>query len=416
MSASGYSQVLTETAPALGSATDSDLFAGLSLTLPHLDSAGSFSTLNVSDGVYQRRLTTLKEWKRWSNQFPPSLRPSLKSCTPAEALCFLEQWRASRSGISRPGQPSAHAEIAPGTLRNYAGQLSQLCLAAGRNKTAWSLSNPTGNPVAHQDIQDYLRGYANHSFLNTPYVESGAVPIPLGTYLRLQEYLVDQADKERDPFQSALLWRDACVTAYLWETGQRGKEGCKLLITDFTYGDVRCTPAWLDLTEGCPRTDTPLFVESSLGTKSRKTKHPGTLELSVNPDHGMGSGVLVQLLPPYARAMRASGSPLLSKLFLPSNATQDGFRIAEFTSGAYNKRLQKHLKTLELWNGETGHSLRRGSTQLMKALGATVSEIGEKRLWRRDTTIDRYLHQTRHRSRLVPSAPDAPQPADAPAN
>ena len=66
--------------------------------------------------------------------------------------------------------------------------------------------------------------------------------------------------------------------------------------------------------------------------------------------------------------------------------------------------------TCRCWScgtGETTHSLRRGSTQLLKDLGATVAEIGEKRLWRRDTTIDLYLHKTRHKSRLV----SLPKPA-----
>ena len=364
--------------------------------------------MTVTPEVHKRRLATLTEWKRWSDQFPESLRPSLLTCTPAEAICFLEQWRVSRLGRARPGCPSDRLpDIAPGTLRNYAGQLSQLCLAAGRTDSAWSISDPTGNPVAHSDVLNYLNGYANHSFSNTPYVESGAVPIPLATYVKLQEYLVDKADQELDPFQAALLWRDACLSAYLWETGQRGKEGGRLVVTDFTYDDVRCTPAWLDLIEGKPRVDQALLVESSAGTKSRKTKHPGTLKLDTYADYGLGTGVLVQLLPPYARAMRACRSPLLKHLFMPSNATQDGFRDDEYKSGAYNKRLQKHLKAMAMWNGETAHSLRRGSTQLMKDLGATVSEIGEKRLWRRDTTIDRYLHKTRHRSRLVPTAANA---------
>ena len=404
LAAIGYGQLLTEasTVTTDGVASMHDLFSGLSLTLPHLEQASAISSLVVTTEVHQRRLATLKEWKRWSSQFPTSLRPTLAACTPTEVVCFLEQWRVSRHGRARPGDPPGSLpDIAPGTLRNCAGQLSQLCLAAGRADSVWALSNPAGNPVAHADVTSYLNGYANHCFANTPYVDSGAVPIPLSTYVHLLEYLVDKADKERDPFQAALLWRDACLSAYLWETGQRGKEGCQLVVTDFNYADVRCTPAWLDLVEGQPRTDHPLLVESSAGTKSRKTKHPGTLELDVHANYAQGTGVLVQLLPPYARAMRASGSPLLSRLFMPSNAAQNGFRNDEFKSGAFNKRLQKHLQVLELWNGETAHSLRRGSTQLLKELGATVAEIGEKRLWRRDTTIDLYLHKTRHKSRLV---------------
>ena len=411
MAANGYSQLLTEAtvAPA-DPATIGELFSGLRLTLPVLERAGVFSTLAVSSEVHQRRQAALNEWQRWSLQFPVSLRPSLLTCTPSEVVCFLEQWRVARHGKARPGDPpGSQPDIAPSTLRNFASQLSQLCLTAGRVDTPWAQSNPNGNPVTHPSVTDYLGGYAHHCFLNTAYVDSGAVPMSLATYVRLQEYLVNKADKEPIPFQAALLWRDACLAAYLWETGQRGKEGCQLLISDFNYADVRCTAAWWDLAEGKPSLEYPLLVESSRGTKSRKSKHPGTLELDVHANEAMGTGVLVKLLPPYAHAMRVSGSPLLTRLFKPSNPAQDGFKDGEFTSSAFNKRLQKHLQVLGIWNGETGHSLRRGSTQLLKELGATVAEIGEKRLWRRDTTIDLYLHKTRHKSRLccVPHGSEA---------
>ena len=53
------------------------------------------------------------------------------------------------------------------------------------------------------------------------------------------------------------------------------------------------------------------------------------------------------------------------------------------------------------WSGESTHSLRRGSTQLLKARVASAAEIAELRLWRRDTTVDLYLHLSRHKARLV---------------
>ena len=409
--ATGYSQLLTEaTVPRDDPATLHELFSGLQLTLPHLERAGTLAALAVSPEVQQRRAAALKEWQCWALQFPTAIRPSLMTCTPAEVVCFLEQWRVSRRGRARPGDaPGSNPDIAPSTLRNYASQLSQLCLIAGRADAPWALSSPGGNPVTHASVTDYIAGYANHCFLNTSYVDSGAVPITLATYVRLMDYLVDKAAEETNPYQSALLWRDACLTAYLWETGQRGKEGCQLLVTDFCYGETRCTPAWLDLVEGKPNTNYPLLVESSRGTKSRKTKHPGTLELETEVNPALGTGFMVRLIPPYACAMRASGRPLLSRLFMKSNATQDGFDNDDFKSDAFNKRLQKHLKAIGLWGGETTHSLRRGSTQLLKELGATVSEIGEKRLWRRDTTIDLYLHKTRHRARLVGAAQHGPE-------
>ena len=223
----------------------------------------------------------------------------------------------------------------------------------------------------------------------------------LSKHLQLVDYLSTKASASALPISKAVYLRDLCFEAYLWETGQRGKEAGCLLITDFTYGDTWCTPAFPSISASNLFPALPITVESSRGTKTRKTKHPGTLTLQRGLMGDDGHGVLLHYLPSYAQAMREAGSPLTGLLFKPLSPNQTQFEERPYTSGAYSARLKTHLAACSTWDGETAHSVRRGSTQALKASGATTSEIAEQRLWRRDTTVDLYLHTARHKRRLV---------------
>ena len=408
LTATGMGYLIPQsTAPAPDPVPTTDLMTGLSLTLPVLDRVGFYSNMSVSAQVGRKREVAFRYWQQWSLTFPPLLRPSLLTCTPHEVACFLEQWRSGRKGRRKPTDPEGYIpDISPGTLRNMASQMAGLFLAAGRSADAWTPTRREGNPLNNAVVKNYLDGYEFYCFESTSYVVSGAVPMTLDLFLRLLSFLIVEADKADSPRSRALLLRDATLSAYLWETGQRGKEGGELLLTDFSYADLSCTEAWGDLKQGKPQTLDPLLVESSRGTKSRKSKHPGTLELQLEISEEDGSGYLVALLPLSSAAMTACGSPLTRCLFKTSDAGSSSFSEG-LSAGAFNKRLQRHLQCMHSWNGETAHSLRRGSTQLLRAQGASVDEIAERRLWRRDTTVDLYLHLSRHRSRLISSGPAA---------
>ena len=402
----GMAGLLTQRPHVPATANTADIYAGLNLTLPALDRAGSFALRAVSSSNLKRRQAALADWNSWSGMFPVSVAPSLATCTPHELIAFLEHWRASKLGRRRPADPEDYIPaIAPSTLQGMASRLSKLCQASGRGPEAWSTSHPAGNPAISSEVTAYLAGYANYCHSDTPYTEAGAVPMSLDLYLRLLSMLISKAREATSPFEASLSWRDATLIAYLWETGQRGKEGCYLLITDFHYADIRCTKAWPDLVDGTLDLTDPLLVESSQGTKTRHSKHPGTLELQTEPSDEDGAGFLVALIPHYHSAMRKAGSPLLQHLFKPSRRGQSEYADSKLESDTFNKRVQDHLKAMGEWSGETLNSIRRGSTQLLRAKGASIAEIGEKRLWRRDTTIELYLHLSRHKARLVAPGP-----------
>ena len=397
----GTGALLTQQTRANGPATLGEAFEGLSLTLPLLSRASATAAMAQDSDSSARKLKVLNDWNRWSALYPAAMRPSLATCRPEDILCFLQHWRETHAGVRRPTDPDDYLpEVAPSTLSSVRSNLSVLCQALGCQGSGGEVY-PERNPTDHPDVTAYLAGYSRHCHENTPYVASAAVPLTLCKHLKLIAYLDEKASAAAGLVARATFLRDLCLEAYLWETGQRGKEAGNLLITDFTYGDTWCTPAFSSISTATLRPDLPIYVESSRGTKSRKTKHPGVLTLQRTEDDG-GHGLLLRYLPRYAQAMAEAGSPLTGILFKPLAPCQTRFVERAYTSGAYSARLKCLLLSCTTWDGETAHSVRRGSTQALKATGATTSEIAELRLWRRDTTVDLYLHASRHKRRLVP--------------
>jgi hypothetical protein len=67
-------------------------------------------------------------------------------------------------------------------------------------------------------------------------------------------------------------------------------------------------------------------------------------------------------------------------LLRPVNTNGIGFKDTCMSSSSLNKRFQKLLSEVGLWEGETLHGVRRGSMQHDAAGGATIEQIGRRAL------------------------------------
>lgn len=101
-----------------------------------------------------------------------------------------------------------------------------------------------------------------------------------------------------------VLWRDLRMFDYLCETGQRGKECTRLLVSDLTFLNLACDPAWPFIVSGAPLATAPhpIILESSISTKTRKTRHHGVLHLPANFDPRIGADMLLANLQGYDKA------------------------------------------------------------------------------------------------------------------
>ena len=153
--------------------TWSDAMEGLRLTAGGLASAAAVTRYAVSDDQHRRRVKIAQDWEDWSASYPEPVRPLLSSCQPAEVICFLEHWRNQRTGKRNRSATGDHLPaIAPTTLRAASGHLSAIMSGMGRSDV-WSPDCPRGNPVRHQAVANFLRGYELMCFRVMGYSASG---------------------------------------------------------------------------------------------------------------------------------------------------------------------------------------------------------------------------------------------------
>ena len=379
----------------------SEAMAGLHHLLPDLVAAGATARRARSEDAHKRRQRVLEDWDEWAGRLTGALRPSLGHCTPLHVVAFLERWQREHEGRWPAGmkdrlEPGEKAPVAPGTLRQTAMHLKMLCRDLAHRHGPWREDHPRGNPCEHHIVADYLQGYEMAAFEDWDYAASGAVPLRPAKYWALVQYLREQASRAPTAGQATLLYRDLCALAYMWEVGCRARECGRVLLEDFRYDNLACEVAWPDLEAGALRPGLRVLVESSLGTKTAKNKHPGVIALMTEGSEE-GPAVLVTALQLYADAARRSGQPLQVWLFRPATGPScDGFSKVPLETGALPKRLQRHLKKMGVFEGETIYSVRRGTTQEAKAGGASLAEIAERQLWASLKSAALYAHPTRH--------------------
>ena len=381
----------------------SDAVRGLSLLLPTLQQAANTATYDVGSEQHRRRGVTATQWQEWAAQFPLSVRPTLAHCQPVEVLAFLQHWANTHTGRPKRSLVGGPADLLPpvaaSTLSKVSTNLSAIMTNLGR-VGSWSPTNPNGNPCDHPMITQYLNGYKSYLFQDKKLSVSGAVPMSLSKLKRLTEYLLREAQASTGP-QKLLLYRDLCVIAYAWETGQRGKECGQVLVFDFKYQDLRCTSAWPDISEGKTTGHAPVLVELSLGTKVVKDVNSGVFKLTegITDD---GAGLFLHYLPSFVQAMRAHHAPILQYVFRPQDRCEYVYKEAPLTNDAMNKRLQQHLVKMGEWEGESVHGIRRGRSQhLFYVLGMSKAAIAELLHWSSEDSVDLYLHPLRHGDRLI---------------
>ena len=217
---------------------------GLQLTGQGLARASAISQYALSDEQHKRIKKVVLDWDSWADTYPESVRPRLATCQPAEVVCFLDDWRYKHVGKRfRPhSEGDDKQEIAASTLRKISSHLSSIMVGLGRFQP-WAPDCQHGNPVKHPSVSSFLKGYDVYCFRVLEHAVSGAVPLTFEKYCMLRDHLLQKVDREGDPGLQTTLLRDLCAFSYLWETGQRGKECCTLLLSDFKYQDVQCTAA-----------------------------------------------------------------------------------------------------------------------------------------------------------------------------
>lgn len=381
--------------------------SGMLLHREALTRAGAMMRHSVSDEQWRRRAQTLQDWRDWSAQFPEGMQPQLLHCSPLDVISFLETWRESRKGrapgmAEGSGNTEGNIPIAPSTLRSCSSRLSVLMETMNRYGP-WSDERQQGNPCDHTYVKNYLAGYERFCVLRHNYAPAGAVPMRRDKMRALRQYLIAEAKDSPGSLKEILALRDLCAFQYLWETFQRGKECVQLLVTDLRILNLECGYAWEYIQAGTRTSLTyPIVIESSLGTKTKKTKYPGVIHLEPHSNDNEITGYFLDDLAEYGQAAMRQNTPITKWMFPSCDLSQRRLSNEPLAdSSAMNYRLQLHLQKMSLWQGETLYSLRRGQVQDQSIFqGESLEQIAIDGLWKCPATVKLYAHPIRHEARL----------------
>ena len=97
----------------------------------------------------------------------------------------------------------------------------------------------------------------------------------------------------------------------------------------------------------------------------------------------------------FLRLCHATGLTVTHYVLRPLTPDRRGFKEAPFSSNSYIKMLQRHLTAIGLFNGETGHSIRRGGIQYTHQTEGRLA-AAQKSKHKHSKTLDLYLNETRH--------------------
>jgi hypothetical protein len=85
-------------------------------------------------------------------------------------------------------------------------------------------------------------------------------------------------------------------------------------------------------------------------------------------------------------------------LFRPLNKSRTGLKDEPLKENALRKRIQKHLTSAGLFEGETLHSFRRSAVQNAAELeGFDVEKLMKRGRWSSHSAFKRYIEEIQHK-------------------
>lgn len=270
---------------------------------------------------------------------------------------------------------------APSTLETTVAHLSTRFSEIGR-RGMWDPATGAGNPCLSMEIRTYKGGFAN--MMQQVGFRSRAVP-PLARE-KVQELvnsLVDQAEilavVGGAPWHAeALLRRDAAMFALLWETHRRPAE-----VGSLDLASVNRTGGAFAAQAGVSKMCRP-----SLGSRT-----PRPIEV-----RGPEGEVLCSLLGSYHSCLERHGQPLGRFLFSPLRRDGSALDTTKgLSAAAMTHRMVSHLKRLQIYEGESVYSLKRGGMQhAFYVDGQPLEAIGEAADVDTPAVLGLYLDRHRH--------------------
>lgn len=338
---------------------------------------------NWQAATNKQRDTTWQQLESWTQQ---SLNKYAVQCTPNDLVVYLESGFLQQHG--RQTAEDGSSCPAPSTLNTAVAHLSTRFQELGC-RGMWDWGTCTGNPCSSMEIRTFKGGYANQ-MQDVGFKPRAAKPISDSKLQQLVQKLQEEAEayqqlsntaQQQQPWHvEAILWRDACIVQYLWDSKRRPAEASKLQSSQI---DIQISVAEGSSVQARPST-------GKMCHASRGNRQPRPVEVP--------SKQLAELLWQYVQCLDRAGKALGRFMFSPLTANrQDLQRQQGLSTSAMGSRVVYHLKRLGLYEGESLYSIKRGAMQHDYFVhGHSLQAIGEAADIDTGAVVEMYIDPTRH--------------------
>lgn len=323
-----------------------------------LEEGGRLCRKAVSGGFEDERRKTFSEF----GEFLTSIGCEVEAAEGLDVVAFVQGWwlknhqKNFRTRVGVDGEKVASASAVKAVIGHIAKSYSVMGVSDERN------------PAKCEAVRSYREGY-RVDLRERGVREKRAKVMPKSKVEQLVAYLNREVTRSRG-FDRCCAAMDRAIVLYLWETWARGKECGELerRQVDSEAGIVR--PGWSKTVREEPSAE--IHVES--GTDS---------ETFI-----WAAGLLVHEMEAYGVDV---GDGFL---FRPANRQRNGFENVALSSGAMNRRIQRHMMRAGLHEGETLHSFRRSAVQNAAELeGYSVRRLMERGRWKSRAAFRVYVEE-----------------------
>jgi integrase len=295
-----------------------------------LTKAAKVAGRSVSSSFEDSMRKTFDEFKAFLARIGQGL--TVETARGLDIVAFIEgEWKEKhqnnfRTTVGDGGQKMASASAIKGVIQHLVKSYSIM----GRNDT--------NNPAKEESVQSYREGYRNE--LHDKGVREKRAKTFKESKVNDLIHFLDEKISASSGIELCVALMDRTAVLYLWgKLGARGKECGELEFRQIDREDQTVLPGWSKTVQQEPSARIDLTGEG--GSKTC-----------------LGSSA--QLL----GEMERQEIPLVRGfLFRPQTKNRRGFEDESLKSAAMRKRIQKHLKDADLFEGETLHSFRRSAVQ-----------------------------------------------------
>ena len=259
--------------------------------------------------------------------------------------------------------------LAAKTIDSLTGKIRAIFRDLGRSGE-WNPVLLTGNPAASHLMKKHLQSVTLEQ-TNAEVAKKQATPLMFEKLAKLCRYLTYRASVEKDTVKKILYLRDGAFFSVQYHSGDRGSDLGNLSISRmFELPD-----------------SSGIFI-SEIAGKVASLDNPRNFILIESKDEDICP---VRLLKKYISFASGIGVDLSDGfLFRVKDNTSGRITDKPVSSSLMTDRLRMHLKSVNLYEGESSHSGRRGCAITLRMLDVKDNLINNHLGWGNNKMLDHY--------------------------